>query len=274
MVELETGSRDEAMMVAIVAGGGALAVQLVLTGLFKTFGGKVVAKDPGFLAHQVIALVFMVVMFFVGSARWFGQDSPPSTAFARIFEPDSTSRWLSAIAFGELVLWDIPCGTILVPSLRDPLMFGHHVAMAWVAYIGFAHLPSHYYLFFMGVTELSSIPLAIVDIFHPNKMAALTQSSKGLAALNEVARISFVLLFLSVRALYFPYVVLVKMTPDIIECFNSGSALVEARKTDLYVILVSALGLTVLQLYWATLVIKQVSKLLFGSDEKKEKKEN
>jgi len=112
------------------------------------------------------------------------------------------------VLFGELVVWDIPCG-VLTPSMRDATMMAHHVGMAVVSYIGFAELPMWYAVFFLGFIELSSIPLQLRDLFHPLHFKSLLDgpgASKALIAFNEYNGTVTAVAFLVVRGIMFPYV--------------------------------------------------------------------
>lgn len=156
---------------------------------------------------------------------------------------------------------------------------GHHVVMALVAYVGAFHLPSSYCLFFFGLVELSSIPLAVVDFFHPQKgLPQLLEHSAVLRALNDQARVVFALLFLLVRALYFPYVVGGCLLPDVGAVWGQHERLGQLltdRQGSLAVIVVSAVCMTLLQLYWAVLIAKQVLKLVLGGgDDEGKRKED
>ena len=51
------------------------------------------------------------------------------------------------------------------------------------------------------------MPLQIVDFFHPNHFAELTVGRPVLETLNAVSRISFTVLFLVIRTVWFPIVV-------------------------------------------------------------------
>lgn len=149
--------------------------------------------------------------------------------------------------------------------------------MALVAYVGAFHLPSAYCLFFFGLVELSSIPLSVVDFFHPQKgLPQLLEHSALLRALNDQARVLFALLFLLVRALYFPYVVAGCLLPDVTAVWGQQERLAQLlvdRMTPLAVIVVSAVCMTLLQLYWAVLIAKQVLKLVMGGEDKNSNKD-
>ena len=269
-------SMESAYNAAVFSGLLAITTHLLISQICKLFGNKIIAKDSGFAAHQFVAMYNMLLLFFVGGTEWI-QSTKPGTANERIFDPNSTARWLGAITLGQLLMWDIPCGFGLVTSMKgDMIMLAHHVIMAYVGYIGMFHLTSYYYLFFFGFCELSSIPLAIVDFFHPKHFEALTKSSAILSKINEISRILFAVLFILMRAMYFPYVYATMLVPDIMELLQKQPYVVNKSKANmLWMILGASTSLTCLQLYWAKLVLNQVIKLLNGGgngDNKKKKR--
>ena len=69
------------------------------------------------------------------------------------------------------VAWDIPTN-LVIPSLYSPIMIGHHLGMVAAGFVGLMPFAQFYFPFFVGVVEVSSIPLAVVDIFHPSKFGA------------------------------------------------------------------------------------------------------
>ena len=126
---------------------------------------------------------------------------------------------------------------------------------------------------FLGAIELSSIPLQIVDLFHPKKSPhwykfVNDKSSTGFfpklcSVVNETSRNLFAILFLIVRGLYFPYVVATIAAPDF---FAEGSL-------PSMVLLVMSILFTMLQMYWSTLVFTQVKKALLGGKRDSSKNE-
>eukprot|EP00966_Prymnesium_polylepis_P022526 518317-Prymnesium_polylepis.2 len=83
--------------------------------------------------------------------------------------------------------------------------------------------PSTQVPFFIGVVELSSIPLAVVDIFHPKKFGAHAADSPCLGALNAACRLAFVVSFAVVRCALFPYIALAQVTPDVVAAYGAGA---------------------------------------------------
>ena len=84
------------------------------------------------------------------------------------------------------MLWDIPC-SVFIPSMKDNVMLAHHLGMALVAgAVSTTGTGSYYALFFFGVIEISSIPLTLVDIFHPKRFPQLAKKYAILGTANEV----------------------------------------------------------------------------------------
>ena len=44
-----------------------------------------------------------------------------SSASARMLTFNGTSRWLAAVLFGELIIWDFPC-SVFIRKLQDPVL--------------------------------------------------------------------------------------------------------------------------------------------------------
>jgi TLC domain len=109
-------------------------------------------------------------------------------------------------------------------------------------------------------------------VFHPKQKPwnAYLATSKTLQTINEISRILFAVLYVAARVVYFPYVIVAGVLPD---CLSSAKDHPELR-APLYTIMVLAVLFTLLQLYWGTLVIKQIVKALSGGSDgdKKTKK--
>jgi hypothetical protein len=201
-----------------------------------------------------------------------------------------------------MMLWDIPVG-LLSDGMGDPIMHCHHIGFFIVAtialgfYSGGVSLGSAYAPFFFGVIELSSIPLTIVDgksylsleypmqthfltsvpsslkVFHPKQKAWHTylSTSKTLEAINELSRVLFAVFYMITRMIYFPYVVATGVVPDSLATIKEHPEFAG----PLWAIVVLAVLFTFLQLYWGTLIIRQIVKALSGDGglEIKKKKE-
>jgi len=269
---------SESLLLALYVGIACLLLQGLLTALFATLLPQGWwQRQPGFLAHQIIALPLMIYVASVGTARWFS-DRSVGTPDSRIYGRDSTSELLSAILLGELVFWDIPL--TFLPTIYSPAAMGHHVGLAVLALIALTPYLQYYVPFFVGVIEISSIPLQVVDFFHPKHFADLLQGSPSLGLLNTVARALFILSFVSLRTLWFPYVVFARVFPDLLSLIPSRTD--AASVAWLYMAMAFAVAFTGLQLYWSVLLVQQVRKALAkggdaadaaDADEAKESKE-
>eukprot|EP00962_Isochrysis_galbana_P047338 scaffold19286_cov146-Isochrysis_galbana.AAC.1 len=131
---IPTATADSVLAVAGVSGGIAVALQLGLVALLKQAKGKPWLSDaPGYVAHQLIALVFMLIATVVGTWAWLSPAAWAGSSASRFLVDNGTTRFLAAMLFGELILWDLPCA-IWIKQLRRPDSVIHHVAMAAVAF--------------------------------------------------------------------------------------------------------------------------------------------
>ncbi|KAL1505102.1 hypothetical protein AB1Y20_008861 [Prymnesium parvum] len=244
--------------VALGTGAVCAALQAVLWLLFSRWlPDGVWRREPGFLSHQIIGLPLMVIITAIGAAAWFFPSDEATqlsaTPEGRVLGYYPTSDLLASIILGELLLWDIPM--TFVPSLYSTTTLAHHVGMAFVAVITEMPYLQHYVPFFGGLIELSSIPLQIVDVLHPKHFVEWT-SVPWVNRLNSGCRTSFAVLFILTRTFYFPYVVLAQVLPDLGHLASTNSdQLVWATIAGVF-----ACSFTALQLYWSSLIAKQIFK--------------
>jgi cytochrome bd-type quinol oxidase subunit 2 len=157
--------------------------------------------------------------------------------------------------------------------------------MALVALItlgGFAEttVGCYYAVFFFGVIEVSSIPLVIVDLFHPKhgSWAAFEQrggdGSRWLPGAVLFSRGLFAALYLVVRAAYFPFVIAFQVNPDIMQVLAMKSTKDDrGLQLMLHGMAVFGIAFALLQLYWALLVVRQVVKVTRGGSAKQERQD-
>jgi hypothetical protein len=99
VVQAATCNSDaDAWVVAGVAGVAGLVSQLLISTLLRRLGTGKVKSSAGFLAHQLTALVFMVVLFVVGVSSWATLELPSS--WERVYVANGVARWLAAVALG------------------------------------------------------------------------------------------------------------------------------------------------------------------------------
>ena len=115
------------------------------------------SKQPAFIAHQFVAFPLMIYVTYTGTLAWFTTPAPASVD-ERIFGVDLAGAKLAAILLGAMLLWDIP-SSLLVKSLYSVDSLGHHIGLAIIAAICLLPMVQYYAPFFVGVIEISSIPL-------------------------------------------------------------------------------------------------------------------
>ena len=78
-----------------------------------------------------------------------------------------------------------------------------------MAVMNLAGLWTYYAPFFYGVIEISGIVLSFIDVFHPKHKPWVDwlQGFPKLSAFNDAMRAVFFILYMVVRAMYFPWVI-------------------------------------------------------------------
>lgn len=230
-------------------------------------------KSPALTAHRVVAFFAMIHWCFLGFQHILTYDfnatdvtDSESNLAALNFVPAGFE--IAQYAMGALLIWDIPSSLVGGSGPTDTLMHVHHAGMVMVTacplgLIKGHSVGTHVAPIFLGVIELSSIPLQIVDLFHPKKSPHwnkyVNDGSSGFfpglcSSANEISRILFAILFLLVRGVYFPYSIATIAAPD----FYAEGSLASM------ILFVLSVLFTMLQLYWAKLVFGQVKKSISG----------
>jgi TLC domain len=262
---------------AVQIGLSCATLQIVLYFLFSTkaFGNGPWAETPSFTAHQVVVLPVLIYLSIQGLREIeFGGGAAAGTAVDRL-----TGRMhdhFSEFVLGMMFFWDIPTG-LCTPALRELPMVLHHIGMFATAAIAMGILSDgtpvlgYYAPFYFGLIELSSLPLIVVDIFHPkhkvwNKYLTSEERPPWILKLNEISRLAFAFLFLLLRTIAFPYVSVVGVFADVIEV----ASLPLAQRNNvpnlpLFVMAFLNVLFSCLQLYWGSLLIRQVFKLIRGT---------
>mgnify|MGYP006141513543 CR=1 FL=1 len=222
--------------------------------------------SPSFTAHKMVAFCAMNHWCYLGLIHVWSFDYSNSNSNAGYYVPAGYE--IAQIAMGALLCWDIPMSLTGSAGPIDTMMHLHHFGMVVVtACVLGGAVGTHVAPIFLGAIELSSIPLQVVDFFHPKKnfhwykyASSSTASSpffqKACSNANEVSRILFAVLFLAVRALYFPYVAVTIAIPDF---YKEGSL-------PSTILLIMCILFSLLQMYWGYLVIQQVKKALLSEE--------
>jgi hypothetical protein len=269
---------------AVQTGICCAVVQIILYLLFVTnfFGVKGPwSIMPSFTAHQIVVIPALIYLSIQGLNEFDIRDfigiatntATATSAVERVTSP--MHGHFSEFVLGMMFFWDIPTG-LCTPALRDIPMILHHVGMFMTAAISMGIMSNgtpifgYYAPFYFGMIEISSLPLIIVDIYHPKHKAwhaYLTSSDRSgwVMKLNDMARPLFALLFMLIRMIAFPYVSVMGVLRDVL---NVTSLPLDQRNhvpnLPLYIIAFLNVSFSCLQLYWGTLLIRQIIKLLQG----------
>ena len=267
---LAEAARDH---VILTFGFATATAQLLLRLLLARLPPGPWRTEPGFTAHQIVCFPMMVLLTVWGFSHWFHEDPAFDSPNARVLNVHENGLFMAKIVFAMQLFWDIPTG-LLVPSLREPVMIAHHVGMMSMALMNLAGLWSFYANFFYGVIEISGIILSFIDVFHPKHTAWVDwlRSFPRLSAFNDAMRALFFILYMSVRAVYFPWVV-----SRILSDFMAMATMPLAARgglslSSLAFCPIVGLAFAFLQLYWARLLTKQVVKMLAPPPSEKQKK--
>jgi hypothetical protein len=149
--------------------------------------------------------------------------------------------------------------TLCVPTLRKAEHLGHHFATLLTALTA-VQLGGPFFQwcapFFLGFTEISSVPLALVDLFRG--LPKLTGVSPILSAVNEVARVAFALSFLPIRCIGFPLCVFTVLLPDMISAWAAND--IRCSMASFAWMLIVPILMTCLQWFWGAKIVRVLLK--------------
>jgi hypothetical protein len=247
----------------------------------KFFGDGPWSIMPSFTAHQMVVIPVLIYLSIQGLDKFDFREvigvatttATATTAVERVTSP--MHGHFSEFVLGMMFFWDIPTG-LCTPALREIPMILHHIGMFMTAAISMGILSNgipifgYYAPFYFGVIEISSLPLIIVDIYHPKHKAwhaylTCTERSGWVMKLNDMARPLFALLFMLIRMIAFPYVSVMGVLRDVL---HVTSLPLDQRNNvpnlPLYILASLNVSFSCLQLYWGTLLIRQIIKLVQG----------
>ena len=165
--------------------------------------------------------------------------------------------------------WNVVLCFIL-EVLGDPNMIAHHIVTGSLAYLGlhpYLHLRG---LFFLGIAEVTNIPLTLFDVCK--KFETIGKNKAGAKTfLHEASQAVFAISFIIFRLILWPYHCYFFWTGsfDLIMYGKHGSEQVHSRAVVIY-FLISNVFLTGLQVFWGKQIIEGLLKVLgIGAKDKK-----
>ena len=254
-------------------------IVLYLLFVTKAFGKGPWSVMPSYTAHKLITLPALIYLSIHGLLYFDvrGIHSNSLNALDRVVTiPPPQFEHMSEFMLAMMVFWDVPVA-LLTPALRQSQMILHHIGMITLAALSMGicsngvRLFGYYIPFYFGFIEISSLPLTVVDLFHPrhkawNAYITSEERPKWLMTVNKRCRLIFAILFMLIRTFAFPYVSMMGVLTDV---RHLTSLPLDQRKgiPNFPLVVMSVLNLlfSALQLYWGSLILPQLWKAFIGS---------
>jgi len=226
-----------------------------------------VCSRSDLLAFQVVSGLSFWVMGGYGFYTWYIQGlhrtSVPQTAAGRCFGYVPQAEFIATVCF-TFQAWDFMI-SLFIPEHRTPIMLTHHTLAAAVSLAGLhCQYLLWYSFYFFGLSEVSSIFLVFMDLakFFP----PTDNDESGFAAfIDGLVAPLFAVTFLFFRGILWWRITYLKYK-DCRAILQSGQAekLRPGKTWVLYVLMGFNIPMGLLQVYWCSLILAEVKKLLEG----------
>lgn len=234
-----------------------LILLAICRSITKSEGNKLAIKN----SHQATNLFVNLFLGMYGMYTWLNAVPGLSTITAN----------QKIIGFHEFIpfsaaqlgynLWSLPMGFWIIGESKEKI--GHHVAVISVSLTCcFMTWGYRYYCPFMfGCYELSSVPLAIMNVFKNSEESAKQHYPTPFI----ISKVSFAVLFLTFRVILGTPQVYDLLRISTILCYTCESYF---SKFAVSAFCICAYFLMVLQFSWGLLVVKGIYRLLKGDTKK------
>jgi len=209
----------------------------------KTKRGSLLATV---LAYNVLAVAYATFSSYTGTTAWFDGSAAAlsGSLHDRLYGYSEAYALMGAVTIAYELYNTI--AALCIHEYCNAAFVGHH-ATCFVLGIMSLHPYCHYYaIFFFGLTSISSVPLAIIELFN----------CAGMPAVQEVFRVLFCVLFLIYRTVYWPIVSYGFWLDEIAAL--QGVVPVHSLPAHLF-LLVANVGLTALQFFWTSLIFSGIA---------------
>jgi len=221
-------------------------------------GGRVCNRTDLF-AFQIASGIALTTCALVGFHAWHiskrAHTALPATPEGRLCGYLPEAELLAALNF-TFQSWDF-CISLLIPEHGTAIMLSHHLMAATVSWCSVQYQYLHYYgIFFLGITEVSSIFLVFLDL---SKYYPPQPSSAVYDAIVTLCGPLFVFTFLYYRVVVW-WPESYRLLTDVRAVTRSGRAeeLRPGASWVLYLYLALNLPLGLLQLFWTTVIANEV----------------
>jgi len=201
------------------------------------------------LAYNVLAVCYSCYCSVVGTAAWVdgSAEAIGGSLYERLYaHSDAYAKMASVTIAYEIYN---TAAVLCVHEYCNAPLIGHHSTCLVLGLMSM-HPFCHYYgIFFFGLTALSSVPLALIELFQ----------CAGMPGAQEACRVLFCVVFLVFRTFYWP-LESYKYWRDALAALG-GAVPVHSHAAHLFLLL-SNVGLTGLQFFWTSLIAKGIAEKL------------
>jgi hypothetical protein len=207
------------------------------------------------IAYNCVAVWYAITCAYYGSLSWFSgsADAVGPEPFDRVYGRSVDYEIIGMVTAAFETYNTI--AVMVIPEYRNAEFIGHHSAcllLTQIASGGPNGAFLHYYgIFFFGVGSVSSVPLALRELF----------TAVDLPGLAELSEVLFALAFVPIRSIYWLFVSHAFWTDTISLPIKEANSLIAFYLANL--------GLTGLQLLWTGKIIDGVKGKLGGGKAKK-----
>jgi hypothetical protein len=182
---------------------------------------------------------------------------------SRLYTVLTEAKWITTLNL-TYQIWDFYISYVRIAEFNTPIMMTHHVVAAIVAFSALnTHLMGYHAIFFMGLTEVSSIFLVVVDLgryFPP--IPGTTYDM----IVNSICAPAFVVTFFYYRVYLWWRPVSIRLFQDVYTVLTNGRAekLRPGRAWVLYELCLLNVPMGLLQLYWMGIILTKAYAVLTG----------
>jgi hypothetical protein len=227
--------------------------------------GQSTCSRVDLFAFQVVSGLALTLCGGLGFLTWHvskrAHSALPQTPAGRLFGYLPEAEALAALNF-MFQAWDFAV-SLTIPEHKTAIMLMHHSMASLVAWCSIQHQYLHYYgVFFLGLSEVSSIPLVFLDLakYFPPVPDTLFDKWIGI-----VCGPVFCLCFIYYRVvLWWPESWRLFQDVRAVTATGHAEKLRPGATWVLYLFLFCNIPLGCLQLYWLTLILEQIKLVVTG----------
>lgn len=229
---------------------------------YCTEGNDSTCSRSDLFAFQIVSGITFLLCGGIGIYSWHitARARRAKSAEARLFGYLVEAKWLTLLNLTYQV-WDF-CISWQIPEFRTFIMMTHHTVAGIVAFNGLdSQMLGYYSIFYMGLSEVSSIFLVVCDIgqYFPPQPGTYYD-----VLVNSICAPLFVLSFVYYRVILWWWPISYQLFTDVLTVIQSKRVeqLRPGRTWVLYLLLALDIPMGCLQLYWFALIVQKVHEMI------------